>query len=117
MTARVIPLPVADNRLAGMIAAPAEALDLIKLAIERTDELARLVREAAPAREINAAAKAVAVLGRALANLKLTADVLDAALRVRESIEHEAAKPAPEPPGRLRALPGSKDGASPEEPR
>jgi hypothetical protein len=46
--ATVIKFPAADHRLDGMAAAPSDAMALVQRAIERTDELAVLIRRAAP---------------------------------------------------------------------
>jgi len=114
VTATLHRLPFADGRLDAMAAAPADALTLVELAIKRTDRLARLVGKAAPAPEITAAAEAVAALSGPLACLKLTVDVLDAALRAGERRGMEAAEPASGPRRCLHPVPGGKGGAFPE---
>ena len=106
MSAAVYELPVADNRLAGMAAAPADALALVELAIKRTDHLARLVRKAAPAPEITAAAEAVAALRGPLETLRITGNVLQAAWEDgKHDTAGETAPPAAPAPRRLRSVP------------
>jgi hypothetical protein len=73
---------VPDSRLDGVAAAPADALALIGLATARVDNLAALIRRSAPSAEVTAAAQAVAALREPLESLRLTAGVLDAALRL-----------------------------------
>lgn len=79
MSAVVYQLPVADRRLEGMADAPADALALVRRALERTGELADLIRRAAPAAEITAAAEALASLHGPLASLETSAEMLTAA--------------------------------------
>jgi hypothetical protein len=100
VSAVVYTLPAVGNRLEGMAAAPADALGLVRLAIQRADSLAELIRQAAPAPELTAAAGALAALRGPLASLEVTAGVL---LTARAAGEASASRP------RLRTLPA--DGA------
>ena len=107
---------LAGRRLAGMLAAPSDAVALVECAIARTDSLAELIRASAPAPEVTAAAQAVAALAEPLASLRLTAGVLDAALRLGGgSAARRASGARPGGPAarsgrpRLRAIQGGKD--------
>ena len=108
--------PLADNRLAGVIAAPVDALALVEAAIERTGHLEALIRGAAPAPEIAAAAEAVGALRGPLASLRLTVDVFAVAIEAYRA-EAFAAAASQRPYRRsrdrdapLRAVPGTPQG-------
>jgi len=105
---------LAGRRLRGMLATPSDAVALVECAIARTDSLAELIRASAPAPEVTEAAQAVAALAEPLASLRLTAGVLDAALRLGGGSAVRRAGGGPgvhaSRPGRprLRVLPGGK---------
>jgi len=99
-------LPVADWRLDGMAAAPADAMTLLQWAIERTDKLAALIRRAAPAPEITAAAEAVAAISTPLESLEIIVGALITAHRAGEAYAR-GSSPVSRP--RLSEVPAVKD--------
>jgi hypothetical protein len=104
VTASVRRLPVADSRLDCLATAPADALALIRRAIEGADSLGALIRQAARAPEIAAAVEDVAGIRRSLASLEITATLLASAYRAgREDEAAAAARRASR--ARLRPVP------------
>lgn len=113
MTAAVYRLPVADNRLAGMAASPVEAVALIRHAVARAEDVAGLIRQAAPAAEVTAAAEALAAaaaLVESLAMVELTASIFDAIYRAARADQAASRSASRASRSRLHTVPG---GAAP----